>query len=218
MSQSIQNKIKDACFGGIYCSIVAWWTSSVTECAQVFISCCSSGGSCKQLPGYRTVVASNGFSEPELSKDRVKRDEVPPDEKRRRKLEANVVSASPDLWRTLSPPLADRRRMAAAALPSTSADMWRRRCRSTSSTLRQTNTGQGACRMISSLIAPSTVRFSALELPRVPMTTYEAFSSCAIRHTTSPGLPGQERSLADTFNKNDKNCLFTLPTNFTKTW
>ena len=112
-------------FWGIYCSTVAWWNSSTTEYWAAFISCCSNGGSRKVLPGYSTVDVSNTSSEPEQSNDRATRDELPPDENRRRRLEANVVSASPDLWRTLSPPLADRRRVTLASVSPTSTDTWR---------------------------------------------------------------------------------------------
>jgi len=185
--------------------MAAWWISSVTEYSQVFISCCSNGGSCKVLPAYSTVDVSNTFSEPELSNDCAARDKLPPDENRWRRLEANVINASPDLWYTLSPPLADRRRVTAAAVSVTSAaDTCRRRC--CLSTSRQINTGQGACRMMSSLAAPRTVRLKALEPLRVPITMYEAFSSNAMRQTTSPGLPGHERSRADTFKSHQRHC------------
>ena len=213
-----QNKITHASSWDIYCSTVAWWTSSVITWAQAFISCCSSGGSLKLLPEYSTVDVSNTSSEPVHSKDRPTRDEPPPDENRRRRLEANVVSASPDLWRTFSPPLADRRRAVAAEVSPASADMWRRRCWPTCSRSRQTSTGQGACRRISSLTVPSTVRLSVLALPRVPITMNDAFSSNAIRHTTSPGLPGHERSRADTFHRNHAHTdIIALLTCFSQT-
>lgn len=163
------------------------------------------------LPGYNTVDVSNTSSEPEQSKDRATRDELPPDENRRRMLEANDVKASLDLRWILSPPLADRRRVTVVGVSPTSADACRRRCRSTSATSRQTNTAHGACRMMSSLTAPNTVRLSVLEPLRVPITIYEAFSSKAMRQTTSPGLPGHERSRAETFGTHHRDCTHYIP-------